>query len=64
MIIIMNIEVVMVYHRVCGGNLDQDLTSPYQGGLSPRVRGKRQTRVRGPGTDRSITACAGETLTS
>ena len=52
---------IAVYPRVCGGNHDAALAYVAQGGLSPRVRGKRSVRrIRTKG-ERSIPACAGET---
>ena len=51
-----------VYPRVCGGN-PNSLVNPFPPqGLSPRVRGKPDTPRYPHRRDRSIPACAGETL--
>ena len=51
-----------VYPRVCGGNIHLHGPTDWHKGLSPRVRGKRgQTDVKRSG-QRSIPACAGETV--
>ncbi len=51
-----------VYPRVCGGNIPCTLFSVMGPGLSPRVRGKRPSRLYALTPCRSIPACAGETL--
>ena len=50
-----------VYPRVCGGNGVRRRPVPRQGGLSPRVRGKRTVANFASDHLRSIPACAGET---
>ena len=49
-----------VYPRVCGGTGDRTVLDGLRGGLSPRVRGNRRTRVYPLTPGRSIPACAGE----
>ena len=49
-----------VYPRVCGGSWGLALLVQRYEGLSPRVRGKRESPRRWTGTPRSIPACAGE----
>ena len=49
-----------VYPRVCGGTLFRPFTVPAMIGLSPRVRGNRQSVEAGEYVYRSIPACAGE----
>ena len=49
-----------VYPRVCGGTLRQAVILATRQGLSPRVRGNRQTRADANKAQRSIPACAGE----
>ena len=53
-----------VYPRVCGGNPGEPWLRAGGGGLSPRVRGKRQIAAGAPGAAWSIPACAGETTCS
>ena len=49
-----------VYPRVCGGTVLQNFDGLYDRGLSPRVRGNRQTTASFCLPLRSIPACAGE----
>ena len=49
-----------VYPRVCGGSWGRPLGRSCDGGLSPRVRGKRHQRHTAGDKHRSIPACAGE----
>ena len=53
---------IAVYPRVCGGNPVQRWGERHQNGLSPRVQGKRNGGFDGLQVQRSIPACAGETL--
>ena len=53
-----------VYPRVCGGTDPSPPQVTHSAGLSPRVRGNPAMRWRGPMTQRSIPACAGEPLDS
>ena len=50
----------LVYPRVCGGTKICPRTNLAWGGLSPRVRGNRQSARRLLVRGRSIPACAGE----
>ena len=52
----------MVYPRVCGGNITIAGGMQPSGGLSPRVRGKRDFADLSADTWGSIPACAGETM--
>ncbi len=52
-----------VYPRVCGGTPGLAVLEPTTRGLSPRVRGNRQTIPVINGSRRSIPACAGEPAT-
>ena len=52
-----------VYPRVCGGSRWRGPPSSVTKGLSPRVRGKRETPHRQPAPSGSIPACAGEAMT-
>ena len=52
---------VRVYPRVCGGNSSRSQMASASRGLSPRVRGKRKTRLLARQPVGSIPACAGET---
>ena len=49
-----------VYPRVCGGTLAAQRTPGCSAGLSPRVRGNHDFRVRPGEITGSIPACAGE----
>ena len=49
-----------VYPRVCGGTAQADLEIGKEEGLSPRVRGNRESREQGALRYGSIPACAGE----
>ncbi len=51
-----------VYPRVCGGNAEFYNKSLFFVGLSPRVRGKPVVIAESAILERSIPACAGETL--
>ena len=51
---------VRVYPRVCGGSGRNGGRNDHCGGLSPRVRGKREQVLVFPAGTRSIPACAGE----
>ena len=53
-------RICRVYPRVCGGSALMRWPPQLGHGLSPRVRGKRSSRVTGLILSRSIPACAGE----
>ena len=53
-----------VYPRVCGGTRAGKAVPVEAGGLSPRVRGNRDTYLGHASRQRSIPACAGEPSTS
>ena len=50
--------------RVCGENVAAYLPLTYQGGTSPRMRGKRAAYKKGGTIDRNIPAYAGKTSSS
>ena len=49
-----------VYPRVCGGTMEADIRDEDYQGLSPRVRGNRESRGPYQSQEGSIPACAGE----
>ena len=51
---------IPVYPRVCGGSVAGFLGEGIEGGLSPRVRGKRERQEQAAAAEGSIPACAGE----
>ena len=55
-------DVSEVYPRVCGGTHHRSSFVLRRSGLSPRVRGNLTANQRGPESDGSIPACAGEPL--
>ena len=56
----LNIPVITVYPRVCGGTVVGDINAAIQGGLSPRMRGNRPHSSPAAKPPRSIPAYAGE----
>ena len=57
-----SVSAAWVYPRACGGTEHEGDVPRVGGGLSPRVRGNRRSRLRGQWSTRSIPARAGEPL--